>query len=121
MSNPAVTRSRRQSAYLDRSKSARILGKLLIPVLMLAISASAWTDPVMKEKLDRGLAEVTPMVEAVMDGEPVQQVLASKFGGPQAGAAPESDDVEVANATVPGLPHSAVPVNRPQARPAVTN
>ena len=119
MSNPALISTRRQSAYLDRSKSARLLGKLLIPVLMLAISASAWTDPVMKEKLDRGLAEVTPMIEAVMDGTPVQDVLSSRFGGTQ--AAPAAPNVEVADVEATGMPASTVPVNRPQARPAVTN
>jgi hypothetical protein len=95
---------------------------MLVPVLMLTISASAWMDPVLKAKLDRGLEEVTPMIEAVMDGAPVQDILAAKFGGTAAQAVDEdAGDVEVANAGAPGLPASALPVNRPKARPAVTN
>ena len=95
---------------------------MLVPVLMLAISASAWMDPVLKAKLDRGLEEVTPMIGAAMDGAAVQDILAAKFGGTATEAvAEDAEDVEVANAGAPGLPASSVPVNRPQARPAVTN
>ncbi|MFK7868752.1 MAG: hypothetical protein AB8B58_05890 [Roseobacter sp.] len=70
----------RQQACAKRARRAFRLAKLLIPVLLLTASASAWSDPVLGPRLGAGLSKVGPMVGAVIDGTPVWEALSDAKG-----------------------------------------
>jgi hypothetical protein len=95
----------------------------MAPAVALGISAAAWSDPVLGPRLETGLEEVKPLVQAVRDGAPVMEVLSGATA--QAGlAARASRKADAADAIPPeqsqlrssmdaDLPTSVVPVNRP--------
>lgn len=99
-------RDRRQSAYLERSKTARLYAKMLIPVAMLVLSAGVWLDPVLNPRVIQGLEEVKPIVDAVLAGEPISEVLAANRESPGPDAAEEDSEQS-------GLPPASVAVTRP--------
>ena len=109
-------KQRRQLAYRKRARSAFFAAKLMIPLVFVGASAAAWSDPVLGPRLETGLNEVRPMVEAVMEGAPLMDVLAEALQGNAAPGAPAADTAaaeELRSASAEGLPASAVPVNRP--------
>ncbi|MEM6887285.1 MAG: hypothetical protein AAF636_04005 [Pseudomonadota bacterium] len=116
MQFPLSKKQRRQLAYQKRARRAFLLARWMIPAVLLGISAAAWSDPVLGPRLQSGLDEIKPMIEAVQDGEPVMEVLAGAFGRPSAPTLHEEDiarDEDARRVAVDGLPVSAVPVNRP--------
>ena len=46
----------RERKHQTRARRARFVGRLLIPVMGLLISASLWSDPRIAAELERGLA-----------------------------------------------------------------
>lgn len=45
-----------------RARRARWIGRLLIPVMFMLISASLWSDPRISAQLERGLSIVTAII-----------------------------------------------------------
>lgn len=103
---------RRQSAYLERSRAARFYAKLLMPVSLLVLSTGIWADPVLNPKLVQGLEVIRPVVEAVLDGQPINEALSLSRPAPEAEAEAEAGAGEVEEPR-PGLPASLLTVNRP--------
>jgi hypothetical protein len=119
-------KQRRQAAYRHRAARAFFMAKLLLPAVCLGVSAAAWSDPVLGPRLESGLDEVRPMVQAVLEGKSVMDVLAATAvaAGPE--AAQTTDDAtgdtldDRPSTLAAGLPASVVPINRPGKSGAVT-
>ncbi|MFK7743827.1 MAG: hypothetical protein AB8B47_02130 [Roseobacter sp.] len=68
-------RLRRQKAYAKRSRSARFFARVLMPVAMVTLSTSIWSDPVWGPKLAEGVEEVKPMVATYLADTPFADML----------------------------------------------
>lgn len=53
----------RERKHQIRARRARWIGRLLIPVMFMLISASLWSDPRISAQLERGLSIVTAMID----------------------------------------------------------
>lgn len=115
-------RDLRQAKCIRRGKTARLYGRLLIPVALIGLSQSLWTDPVAGPQLVEGLEEIRPIIATYAQNTPLEDVF---------GPAPEPEEKEpivainsAGQAAVDGeeaalsvsytLPVSVRPVNRPQ-------
>lgn len=107
-------RQRRQLAYQMRARSSRLYGKLLIPVALVTLSTSLWSDPVLGPQLEAGVVEAKPLLASYAQNTP----LDGMFGPvPETAetADPAADEGQeaAALALTPELPTSVKPVNRP--------
>ena len=117
MMNYHSKRDLRQAKYIERGKTARFYGRVLIPVTMLVFGQAMWSDPVMGPQLAGGLEELQPVLATYAQGTP----LDGTFGPvPDSVAAPAAEAVEDVGAGTDGainaslnLPQSATPINRP--------
>lgn len=117
MMNYHSKRDLRQAKYLERGKSARFYGRVLIPVTMLVFGQAMWSDPVLGPQLAGGLEDLQPVLATYAQGTP----LDGTFGPvPDRVAVPAAEGFEDARADTDGainasldLPQSATPVNRP--------
>ena len=111
---------RRQLAYLNRARSARLYGKLLIPVALVALSTSLWSDPVLGPQLEAGVDEMQPFLASYAQNTPLDGVF-GPLPEPVEAQDPAAVDTdgnpiateEAALALTPNLPTSQSPVNRP--------
>lgn len=101
---------RRQAAYLERSRAARFYAKLLMPVSLLVLSTGIWADPVLNPRLMEGLEVIRPVIEAVLDGQPINEALSLSRPAAEVEAEAGAGEVEEPR---PGLPASVLTVNRP--------
>jgi hypothetical protein len=100
MTTPDAEIDSRQLRHQKRARRARWVGRLLIPVLGLLVSASLWSDPTISKELARGL-------------EVISQITASQ-DDPEIAAVP-AETITPAGASLPvvsQLPQSRVKVNR---------
>lgn len=111
---------RRQLAYQNRSRSARLYGKLLIPVALITFSTSLWSDPVLGPQLEAGLEDAKPLLASYAQNTPLDGMFGpvpDTVEAVQPSAAQIEDGLESteeASLTLDSsLPKSAVPVNRP--------
>ena len=107
-------RQRRQLAYQMRARSSRLYGKLLIPVALVTLSTSLWSDPVLGPQLSAGVEEAKPLLASYAQNTPLDGV----FGPvPEAAETAEPETVEGQEAAAldltPELPTSVKPINRP--------
>jgi hypothetical protein len=86
----------RERKHQIRARRARWIGRLLIPVMGLLISASLWSDPRIAAELERGLMIFSEMT--------------SSKGDDQAQPAPSADGSSLPS--VSQLPKSRIKVNR---------
>ena len=109
-------RQRNQLSYQNRARSARLYGKLLIPVALVTLSTSLWSDPVLGPQLETGVENMQPLLaqyaqETPLDGMfgPVPEVAqaSADIAAQASGTEEASLDLE------PALPASVTPVNRP--------
>ena len=122
MRHHADKQQRRQIAYRRRAKRASLAAKLMIPLVFLGISAAAWSDPTLGPRLETGVNEVRPLVQSVIDGEPVMEVLAEATRWQPENSVDVDETLEQADivrAASNGLPTSVVPINRPEAPASV--
>lgn len=114
-------RELRTAMFAYRAKRARRMARLLMPLVALAISGAVWTDPILSARAEQKIEDFKPMVEAAIDGRPMEEILAAGRAAlalePE--VASEVSDVGVTS-LASNLPADQVPVNRPQARP-ITN
>ena len=62
----------RERKHQARARRARFVGRLLIPVMGLLISASLWSDPRIAAELERGLMVVAQLTGSNADDEKAQ-------------------------------------------------
>lgn len=110
-------RDLRQAKCINRGKSARLYGRLLIPVACVVLGQALWSDPDLGPQLSEGLTEIKPVLATYAQGTP----LDGAFGPvPEATENGELVIIDEAKAATSGavtasfnLPESATPVNRP--------
>lgn len=102
-------------ACITRARSARFYGKLLMPVTALTFSVAMWSDPTAQAQVQSTFEDFKPMIEAAMEGRPVEEIIAAGQQSQFAKAlAAEAIEAEALFTDKPaGLPASKVPVNRP--------
>ena len=119
MKTKVQIRDIRQAQSIRRAKSARMYGRVLIPVTMIVLAQAIWSDPVLGPQVIASAEEAKPVLATYAQGTP----LDGRFGPvPEApvGETPSTADAEVSieeegtqNASF-NLPNSTTPVNRPE-------
>lgn len=104
----------REIAYGRRARKARFTARLLLPALFLSMTTSAWNDPYLGAKLDKGLNEIRPVAAAFFAGTSLRTALEANADDAdlteEAGEVPQEEQSTVAARMQ--LPKSTVAINR---------
>ncbi|MEP2028487.1 MAG: hypothetical protein ABJI96_07250 [Paracoccaceae bacterium] len=80
----------RERKHQARARRARFVGRLLIPVMGLLISASLWSDPRIAAELERGLLVVSQLTGSDDDAHPETAPIVDKNNLPSVSQLPKS-------------------------------
>ncbi|MFK7762129.1 MAG: hypothetical protein AB8B62_02610 [Roseobacter sp.] len=74
------TADRRQTAYLKRTRIARALVRVLVPVTFFTVATTAWTDPTAGSYLTQGLDTLRPTATSILADTPLEGILSPVLG-----------------------------------------
>lgn len=105
MSMTLSTADRRQSAYLKRTRIARALARILVPVTFFTVATTVWTDPTAGSHLNKGLDTLRPTATSIFADTPLEGILGPILGDHAAQAEGVGDQLaHIADTSAARLP-----------------